>query len=120
MYTTPVGEKKDIDATIEAYEEPWRLAQFQRRERDCVHIRKHPAEELAHGSELEGIEGYSSYRATGRTTISRRSRAVGTVSPRLGCRRRVVMCRDADKLSGLLARMKNHYNELCCTAFWLF
>ena len=67
-YMTPIGKYEDITVTIDAYEEPWRLAQFMRRERDCVHIRKQPGKEPhAHGSELESFEGYLDlYRATGR------------------------------------------------------
>ena len=126
LYATPIGQSEDIDVTIEAYEEPWRLAQFMRRERDCVHIRKQPGSEPhAHGSELEGIEGYLDlYRATGRNYYldavlgawelykADWQHAGGGIVMCEGMTTNYPGCRWLDP--------KNHYNELCCTSFWLY
>ena len=126
IYTTPIGKKEDIDVTIEAYEELWRLAQFMRREHDAVHIRKQPgAEPHAHGSELEGIEGYLDlYRATGRNYYL--DAVFGAYElykkdwqhPGGG----IVMCEGMPENypSCNWLDPKNHYNELCCSSFWLY
>ncbi|MFA6948055.1 MAG: beta-L-arabinofuranosidase domain-containing protein, partial [Eubacteriales bacterium] len=126
VYTTPIGEKLDIDKTIEAYEEPWRLAQFMRRERDCVSIRHQPGREPhAHGSELEGIEGYLDlYRATGRnyylTAVLGAWELYRADWQHVGGG--IVMCEGMEQnYPGCYwLDMKNNYNELCCTSFWIF
>ena len=127
VYTTPIGKREDIDTTIEAYEEPWRLAQFMRREKDCVHIRKQPGREPhAHGTELEGFEGYLDlYRATGRNYY------LDAVMGAWELYRRdwqhvgggIVM------IEGMMENLypgcrwidpQKKYNELCCTSFWMY
>ena len=126
LYTTPIGRYEDIAVTIDAYEEPWRLAQFMRRERDCVHIRKQPGTEPhAHGSELEGIEGYLDlYRATGRNYYL--DAVLGAWELYRADWQHagggIVMCEGMPtNYPGCnWLNPKNHYNELCCTSFWLY
>jgi len=126
VYLSPVGQWEDIDTTIRYYEEPWRLAQFMRREKNAVHIRVQPGTEPhAHGSELEAFEGYLDlYRATGRNYY---------LNAVLGAHELykndwqhagggIVMCEGMPTNypgCGWL-NAKNHYNELCCTSFWLY
>ena len=126
VYFTPVGRKEDIDVNIEAYEEPWRLAQFQRRERDCVHIRRQPGvEPHAHGTETEAMEGYLDlYRATGRNYYLAAvlgmwdlyradwQHAGGGIVMCEGMEKNYPGCRWLDPV--------DHYNELCCTSFWMY
>ena len=123
---TPVGKSEDIEITIEHYEELWRLSQFMRKEKDCVHIRKQPGEEPhAHGSELEAIEGYLDlYRATARNYYL--AAVIGAWElyhrdwehPGGG----IVMCEGmpTNYPGCYWLNPKNHYNELCCTSFWLY
>lgn len=126
VYMTPVGKKEDIDTTIACYEEPWRLAQFMRREKNAVHIRIQPGTEPhAHGSELEAFEGYLDlYRVTGRNYY------LTAVLGAYELYRRdwqhvgggIVMCEGmpANYPGCNWINQKNHYNELCCTAFWIY
>ncbi len=126
VYSTPVGTKRDIDVTIETYEEPWRLAQFMRREKNAVHIRNQPGiEPHAHGTETEAFEGYIDlYRATGRNYY------LDAVLGAYELYKRdwqhagggIVMCEGmkTDNYPGCRwIATKNKYNELCCTSFWL-
>lgn len=126
VYMTPIGKKEDIDKTIEYYEELWRLAQFMRREKNAVHIRTQPGTEPhAHGSELEAFEGYLDlYRATGRNyylsavlgayELYKRDwqHAGGGIVMCEGMPSNYPGCRWIDP--------KNNYNELCCSAFWIY
>lgn len=126
VYMTPIGKKEDIDTTITYYEEPWRLAQFMRREKNAVHIRMQPGTEPhAHGSELEAFEGYLDlYRITGRNYY------LHAVLGAYELYRRdwqhtgggIVMCEGMkSNYPGCnWINRKNNYNELCCTAFWIY
>jgi len=126
VFTSPVGIKADIEKCIEAYEEPWRLAQFMRRERDCVHVRKQPGREPhAHGTELESFEGYLDlYKATGRNYYLNAVLGAWELytkdwqHPGGG----IVMCEGmTTNYPGCYwLNPKNNYNELCCTSFWLY
>jgi len=127
VYFTPIGTKKDIEVAIEAYEEPWRLAQFMRREKDAVHKRVQPGKEPhAHGTELEAFEGYLDlYRATGRNYY------LDAVLGAYELYKRdwqhagggIVMCEgmnEANYPGCNWISPRYRYNELCCTAFWLY
>ena len=126
VYTTPAGRFEDIEKTIEFYEEPWRLAQFMRREADCVHVRKQPGREPhAHGTELESFEGYLDlYRATGRNYYLEAVKGAWELyrrdwqHPGGG----IVMCEgmSTNHPKCYWLDPKNNYNELCCTSFWIF
>lgn len=123
---TPVGEPEDIETTVKYYEEPWRLGQFMRRERDAVHIRRqHGDEPHAHGSELEGFEGYLDlYRATGKNYYLQAVLGAWELysrdweHPGGG----IVMCEGmpTNYPGCYWLDPKNNYNELCCTSFWLY
>lgn len=125
VYVTEIGAPQDMEICREYYEESWRLAQFIERERDAVHIRRqHGKEPHPHGSELEAFEGYLDlYRYTG---------APYFLNAVLGCwdlyKRDwqhpgggIVMCEaspDAHPGCNYFHR-HNHYNELCCSSFWM-
>lgn len=125
-YLTPAGVEKDLTTSIRYYEEPWRLAQFMRQETNAVHIRTQPGiEPHAHGSELEGLEGYLDfYRCTGAEYYLTAVRGAIALYQKdwqhVGGG--IVMCEGMPENypgCGWL-NPKNHYNELCCTSFWLF
>ena len=124
VYNTPIGTLKDIDVTIEYYEEDWRLAQFINKERNAIHTRNQPGfEPHPHGTEIEAMEGYLDlYRATGNHYYLRAVENFYDMYKREwqypggG----IAMC-EFEKaypkcywLSG-----DKHYNELCCSSFWL-
>ena len=125
MYLTEIGRREDMDVTRQYYEETWRLAQFIARERDCVHTRKqHGYEPHPHGSELEGFEGYLDlYRYSGAPYILNAVEGCWELykrdwqHPGGG----IVMCEFADYAHpGCNYFYKTyHYNELCCSSFWL-
>ncbi len=126
VYMTPIGKKEDAETTVTYYEEPWRLAQFMRREKNAVHIRTQPGTEPhAHGSELEAFEGYLDlYRITGRNYY------LNAVLGAYELYRRdwqhtgggIVMCEGmpSNYPGCSWISQKNHYNELCCTSFWIY
>lgn len=126
VYMTPIGKKEDIDVTISAYEEGWRLAQFMRREKDAVHIRRQPGSEPhAHGSELEAFEGYLDlYRATGRNYYLHAVQGAWELyhDDWQHAGGGIVMCEGmpSNYPGCRWLNAKNHYNELCCTSFWLY
>lgn len=124
VYTGPVGKWDDIDVAMKYYEEDWRLAQFIFMERDAVHTRKQPGwEPHPHGTELESFEGYLDlYRATGRYYYL--NAVMGAYNlyredwrhPGGG----IVMCENIDTYPGSYwLTPEKHYNELCCTSFWM-
>ncbi len=125
VYFTPVGQPEDMAVNRQYYEETWRLAQFIGHERDAVHIRRqHGAEPHAHGSELEGFEGYlDMYRFFGAPYL---------LNAVKGCWDLYVQ--DWQHVGGgiVMCEMSPHaqpgcryfyttniYNELCTSAFWL-
>ncbi|MBO4406115.1 MAG: glycoside hydrolase family 127 protein [Clostridia bacterium] len=133
VYLTEVGRKEDADVSREAYEEPWRLAQFIGMEEDAVHVRRqHGKEPHTHGSEIEAFEGYlDMYRIYGapyflnavmnfRTMYRDHWQHVGGG---------IVMIETLNNGNPLAPDcnyfLREHggkestYNELCCTSFWL-
>ncbi|MCR5263212.1 MAG: glycoside hydrolase family 127 protein, partial [Clostridiales bacterium] len=123
---TPVGVTEDIDTTVRYYEEPWRLGQFMRREKDAVHIRRqHGDEPHAHGSELEGFEGYLDlYRVTGKSYYLTAVLGAWELYNRdwEHAGGGIVMCEGmpTNYPGCYWLDPKNNYNELCCTSFWLY
>jgi DUF1680 family protein len=124
LYNTPIGQWDDIESTIQYYEEDWRLAQFIQGERDAVHQRNQPGKEPhPHGTEIEAMEGYLDlYRATGKHYYLRavenfyRLYQQDWQYPGSG----IAMC-EAEISYPQCYWLSNerHYNELCCTSFWL-
>jgi DUF1680 family protein len=124
LYNTPIGRQEDLDTTIRYYEEDWRLAQFIHKERDAVHKRNQPGHEPhAHGTEIEAMEGYLDlYRATGKYYYRR---AVDNFCalyredwqyPGGG----IAMCEaEISYPQCYWLANERHYNELCCSSFWL-
>ena len=125
VYLTEIGCREDMDVTRQYYEETWRLAQFIARERDCVHTRKqHGYEPHPHGSELEAFEGYLDlYRYSGAPYLLNAVEGCWELykrdwqHPGGG----IIMCEFASYAHpGCNYFYKNyHYNELCCSSFWL-
>lgn len=124
LYNTPIGKPEDIDVTIKYYEEDWRLAQFINGEREAIHVRRQPGEEPhPHGTEIEAMEGYLDlYRATGKNYYLRAVRNFYDFYrrdwqyPGGG----IAMC-EAEKAYPKCYWLSSdrHYNELCCSSFWL-
>jgi len=124
LYNTPIGTWEDIETTIRYYEEDWRLAQFIHKERDAVHKRNQPGKEPhPHGTEIEAMEGYLDlYRATGKHYYLRAVQNFYDLYrqdwqyPGSG----IAMC-EAEVSYPQCYWLSNerHYNELCCTSFWL-
>ena len=124
LYNTPIGKREDIETTIHAYEEDWRLAQFIHKEREAVHKRNQPGREPhPHGTEIEAMEGYLDlYRATGKHYYLRAVKNFYALYqedwqyPGGG----IAMC-EAEMAYPQCYWLSNerHYNELCCTSFWL-
>lgn len=125
VYVTEIGCGTDMEICRRYYEEPWRLAQFILNEADAVQVRRqHGREPHPHGSELEGFEGYLDlYRCYGAPYL---------LNGVLGCWKQykehwqhpgggIVMCEaspEAHPDCNFIYR-KYHYNELCCSSFWL-
>ncbi len=125
VFATEIGCNQDMDICRQYYEETWRLAQFIAHERDAVHIRhQHGKEPHSHGSELEAFEGYLDlYRYSGAPYI---------LNAVMGCwdlykqdwqhpGGGIVMCEASpEAYPGCnLFYTSHHYNELCCSSFWL-
>ncbi len=124
VYNTPIGDYKDIQSTIDYYEEDWRLGQFIMREPEAIQTRKQPGEEPhPHGTELESFEGYLDlYRATGKHYYLR------AVMNAYDMYRRdwqhvgggIVMCEFLEANPGCnWLSPPRPYNELCCSSFWI-
>ena len=124
VYNTPIGEKEDIDTTIEYYEEDWRLGQYIMGERDAINHRNQPGvEPHPHGTEIEAMEGYLDlYRATGKHYYLRAVQNFYKFYkedwqyPGSG----IAMC-EFEKAFAKCYWLSDdkHYNELCCSSFWL-
>lgn len=124
LYNTPIGKPEDIDVTVDYYEEDWRLAQFINKERNAIHTRNQPGfEPHPHGTEIEAMEGYLDlYRATGKHYYLRAVKNFYDLYrqdwqyPGGG----IAMC-EAEKAYPKCYWLSSdrHYNELCCSSFWL-
>jgi DUF1680 family protein len=124
LYNTPLGKPEDIDITIKYYEEDWRLSQFIMKERNAIHVRNQPGiEPHPHGTEIEAMEGYLDlYRATGKNYYLRAVQNFYNLYkedwqyPGGG----IAMC-EAEKAFPKCYWLSSdrHYNELCCSSFWL-
>ncbi|MCL2517264.1 MAG: glycoside hydrolase family 127 protein [Oscillospiraceae bacterium] len=125
VYNTPFGTKKDIEVTQKYYEEAWRLGQYIMDEKDVVQTRRqHGYEPHPHGTEIEAFEGYLDlYKATGNyyylnalksfyETYKKDWQHVGGG---------IVMCEFEKSTPGCAwLTPPRAYNELCCTAFWIW
>ena len=125
VYNTPFGTKKDIEITQKYYEEPWRLAQYITGEKDAVQTRRqHGAEPHPHGTEIEAFEGYLDlYKATGNYYYINAANAFYEAYKKdwQHAGGGIVMCEAEISAPGCawLAPPRS-YNELCCSAFWIW
>ena len=124
-YFSPIGTREDIEIAEEYYPEGWRLAQFILRDPDAVHIRRQPGKEPhPHGSELTSIEGYVDlYRATGNYIYLNAALGAHELYRRswqhVGGG--IVMIEFQDMSPGCYwLDPKHKYNELCCSAYWIY
>jgi DUF1680 family protein len=125
VYNTPFGTKKDIEITQKYYEEPWRLAQYINGEKDAVQTRRqHGIEPHAHGTEIEAFEGYLDlYKATGNYYYINAAFAFYEAYKKdwQHAGGGIVMCEAEISTPGCAwLKPSRAYNELCCTAFWIW
>ena len=125
IYNTPFGKYRDIENTIKYYEEPWRLAQYISREREAVYTRRQPGyEPHPHGTEIEAFEGYLDlYKATGNHYYMRALKEFYRFYKEdwqhIGGG--IVMCEfETSKPGCAWLSPPRSYNELCCSAFWMW
>lgn len=125
-YNTPIGKWEDIETTIAYYEEDWRLGQFIMRDEDAVYVRRQPGyEPHTHGTEIEALEGYLDlYRATGKhyylRAVENAYRMYQRYWQHVGGG--IAMCEFLENIHNDSAPLlpPKPYNELCCTAFWIW
>jgi uncharacterized protein len=114
-----VGLPEDLQAVVDWYEEDWWLGQFLRKDPGAIYKRPTP-----HGTELEAITAYlDMYRATGKAYYLNAVKAA------------YAMFRDSwQHAGGGIVAIENteiepgcywldpihKYNELCCSAHWLY
>jgi uncharacterized protein len=114
-----VGKPEDLQAVVDWYEEDWWLGQFLRKDPSAIHKRPTP-----HGTELEGITAYlDMYRATGKAYYLNAVKSA------------YAMFRDSwQHVGGGIVAIEmteiapgcywldpiHKYNELCCSAHWLY
>jgi hypothetical protein len=114
-----VGLPEDLQAVVDWYQEDWWLGQFIRRDPGAIHKRPTP-----HGTELEAITAYlDMYRATGKAYYLNAVKSA------------YAMFRDSwQHVGGGIVAIElteiepgcywldpiHKYNELCCSAHWLY
>ena len=119
VYYTDVGLPEDLEAVVQYYQEDWWLGQFIRRDDGAVHKRPTP-----HGTELEGITAYMDmYLATGKAyylnAVNAAYRMFHDKWQHVGGG--IVAIEHTDIAPGCLWLDPIHkYNELCCSAHWLY
>lgn len=119
VYFTEVGLPEDLDVTIECYQENWWLAQFIRNDDGAIYRRPTP-----HGTELEAITAYLDlYIATGKplylNAVNSAYRMIQGKWQHVGGG--IVAIEHTEITPGCLWLDPIHkYNELCCSAHWLY
>ena len=119
VYFTEVGLQEDLDTTVEFYQENWWLAQFIRGDDGAVHKRPTP-----HGTELEAITAYMDlYIATGKpmylNALNGAHRMFREKWQHVGGG--IIAIENTDIAPGCYWLDPIHkYNELCCSAHWLY
>ena len=114
-----VGLPEDLETVVNHYQEDWWLGQFIREDDGAVHKRPTP-----HGTELEAITAYMDmYRATGKAYYLNAVNAAYSMFQRkwqhVGGG--IVAIEFTDIAPGCYWLDPIHkYNELCCSAHWLY
>lgn len=121
LYLSPVGVKEDLETGIKCYREDFWLEWVHNKEHKAIYQKpgNHP-----HGTLLTTLEGYLDvYRATGEEYL------LECVKTALGMYEDkwqhvgggIVMCEDdkAQAPGAYLITRDHHYNELCCSTFWV-
>ncbi len=119
VYFTEVGLKDDIDVTVDYYQENWWLAQFICGNQKAVHKHHRP-----HGTELEAIIAYMDlYIATGKplylNAVNGAYKMFKNQWQHTGGG--IVAIEHAELEPGCRWIDPVHkYNELCCSAHWIY
>ena len=119
VYLTEVGLAEDLQTVVDYYQENWWLAQFIRGDDGAVHRRPTP-----HGTELEAITAYMDmYLATGKplylNAVNAAYRMFQEKWQHTGGG--IVAIENTSIAPGCLWLDPIHkYNELCCTAHWIY
>jgi DUF1680 family protein len=119
VYFTEVGLPEDLQVTVESYQENWWLAQFIRGDHGAIYLRPTP-----HGTELEAITAYMDlYVATGKplylNAVNGAYRLFKDKWQHVGGG--IVAIEHTDIEPGCYWLDPIHkYNELCCTAHWIY
>ncbi len=121
LYLSPVGVKEDLETAIRCYREDFWLEWIHNKDHKAIYQKpgNHP-----HGTLLTTLEGYLDiYRATGEEYL------LECVKTALGMYEDkwqhvgggIVMCEDDKQMApdSYLITRNHHYNELCCTTFWV-
>ena len=114
-----VGQPEDLQAVVDWYQEDWWLGQFIRKDPAAIHKRPTP-----HGTELEAITAYlDMYRATGKAYYLNAVKAAYAMY-RDGWQHTgggIVAIENTEIAPGCYWLDPVHkYNELCCSAHWLY
>ncbi len=119
VYLSEVGLPEDLDTTVNYYQENWWLGQFIRGDDSAVHKRPTP-----HGTELEAINAYMDlYIATGKplylNAVNSAYRMFKEKWQHVGGG--IVAIENTEIYPGCNWLDPAHkYNELCCTAHWIY
>lgn len=119
VYLSEVGLPEDLETTVNYYQENWWLAQFIRGDEGAIHKRPTP-----HGTELEAITAYLDlYIATGKplylNAVNAAYRMYQAKWQHVGGG--IVTIENTDIAPGCYWLDPVHkYNELCCTAHWIY
>lgn len=119
VFNTDVGLQEDLEVTVDYYQENWWLAQFISENDDAVH--KHPR---PHGTELEAVTAYMDlYFATGKplylNAVNGAYKMFKDKWQHVGGG--IVAIEHTEIEPGCLWVDPVHkYNELCCSAHWIY
>jgi uncharacterized protein len=119
VYLSDAGLAEDLETTVDYYQENWWLAQFIRGDDGAVHKRPTP-----HGTELEAVTAYLDlYLATGKPLYLNAVKAAYRMFKQkwqhVGGG--IVAIENTDIAPSCYWLDPAHkYNELCCTAHWIY
>jgi len=120
LYLSPVGVEEDLAVVQKYYREDWWLEQLQKKEQRAIY--QHPGNH-PHGTLLTTLEGYLDiYRVTGEEFLLE---CVHSALPMYEEKWQhvgggIVMCEFDNFYPGCnFLSQSHHYNELCCSTFWI-
>jgi len=120
LYLSPVGVEEDLAVAQKYYREDWWLEQLLNKEQRAIY--QHPGNH-PHGTLLTTLEGYLDiYRATGEEFLLD---CIHSALPMYEEQWQhvgggIVMCESDNFYPGCnFLSQSHHYNELCCSTFWI-